>query len=137
MRTDGVRKILLVDDDRIYRRMYYDCLSDDGFVVVTESSALDALERLGNSESFDLVITDIMMAKMDGWEFLDTLRNKLGLAETKLPVIIISAFESAALEFKALSHGANASFIKGGQPLSELVRKARIHTGRERSRFDD
>jgi len=137
MRTDGLKKILLVDDDVSINKLYADVLAQDGFIVATESSAISALGRFSSGESFDLVITDIMMAKMDGWEFLDTLRNKLDLSSDKLPVIVISAFESVTLEFKAMSNGANASFIKGGQPLSELVREARIQTGRARSKYDD
>lgn len=136
-RTNVTKKVLLIDDDRMLRHVYADCLSSDGFEVSTESSALDALERLVKKEEFDLVIVDIMMAKMDGWEFLDMLRNKLHLSAKTLPVIIISAFESVTLEFKALQHDANASYIKGGKPLSELVREARIQTGRERSAYDD
>jgi len=137
MRTDGTKRVLLIDDDRILRHAYADCLTTNGFEVCAEASAIDGLDRITQGEHFDLVITDVMMAKMDGWEFLDTLRNKLHLSSKALPVIIISAFESIVLEFKALQHGANASYVKGGKPLSELVREARIQTGRERSQYDD
>ena len=137
MRTDGIKKILLIDDDASIRRMYTDYLANDGFVVTAVPSAIEGLDILSKGEEFDLVITDIMMAKMDGWEFLHAIRNDLGFKPTRLPVIVISAFESATIEAKALSCGANASYIKGGQPLSRLLREARIQTGRERSRFDD
>lgn len=130
-------RILLVDDDQSIRKMYGDYLQAHGFDVVEESSALAALDRLMREEKFDLVITDIMMAKMDGWEFLGTIRKELKLNDLALPVIIVSAFESDTLEAKALGKGANGSFVKGSDPLSKLLRMARIQTGRERSKYSD
>jgi CheY-like chemotaxis protein len=83
-----------------------------------------------------LIVTDIMMAKMDGWEFLDTIRKELRLDDLVLPVIVISAFESDTLVAKALQHGANGCLTKPIRPLSKLTKLARIHTGRLRSKFD-
>jgi CheY-like chemotaxis protein len=117
--------------------MYGDYLRAHGFDVTTESSGVEALERLLGDETFDLVITDIMMAKMDGWELLDAIRNDLKLDGLALPVIIISAFESDTLEVEALGKGANGSFVKGNDPLSSLLKQVRIQTGRERSKYSD
>jgi len=129
--------ILLVDDDSYIRTMYADYLGKHGFDVTTEGSATSALGHLLNGEKFDLVITDIMMAKMDGWEFLKTIRKGLRLDDATLPVIVISAFESDTLEAKALGEGANGSFIKGGSPLEDLLRQVRIQTGQERCGYSD
>ena len=130
--------ILLVDDDRSIRKMYGDYLRAHGFEVVEERTAVDALDRLLKDDGkFDLVITDIMMAQMDGWELLDTIRKEMKLDELALPVIIISAFESDILEAKALGKGANGSFVKGNDPLSKLLRQVKIQTGHERSRYSD
>lgn len=130
-------KILLVDDDRLIRRMYQDFLEADGNDVVTEGAALDALERLGSGEAFNLVVTDIMMAKMDGWELLRAIREDLEFGELQLPVIVISAhFDSDTLRAEALRRGANATYTKA-QPLAQLLQEVRIQTGRLRSRFDD
>jgi len=131
------KKVLLVDDDRAIRTMYRDLFEKNGFSVHTEESAIGALEILASGEAFDVVVTDIMMAKMDGWELLDTIRGMLKLSDTELPVVVISAFESDTLEVKAYSHGANASFIKGKDPLTKLLRLVRIQTGLERSKYSD
>lgn len=129
--------ILLVDDDRAIRKMYADFLRNNDFEVVEERSALDALERLVAGEKFDAVVTDIMMAKMDGWEFLSVIRNDIGLSALDLPVIIISAhFESDFLNAEAFNRGASAAYAKG-EPLSRLLKEVRIHTGTMRSKFDD
>lgn len=130
-------RILLVEDDRSTRKMYQDFLEADDFAVVAEGSALDALERLTNGEAFDLVVTDIMMAKMDGWEFLKAIREDLGLNSLQLPVIVVSAhFDSDTLRAEAFRKGASSAYTKM-EPLSRLIKEVRVHAGRLRSRFDD
>jgi len=134
---DRHSKILLVDDDRMIRRMYSDLLESDGNEVVTEGSAIDALERLNKGEAYNLVVTDIMMAKMDGWELLRAIREDLGFDELQLPVIVVSAhFDSDTLRAEAFRRGANATYTKA-QSLTKLLQEVRIQTGRLRSRFDD
>ena len=130
-------RVLLVDDDQTIREMYSEYLGAHGFDVTEESSAFGVLNRLLKGEKYALVITDIMMAKMDGWELLETIRDGLKLDDLALPVIVMSAFESDTLEAKALGKGANGSFVKGGDPLSELLHQARIQTGQERSKYSD
>jgi CheY-like chemotaxis protein len=117
--------------------MYADCLRAEKFEVVEEDSAEAGLEHLLKGEGFDLVITDIMMAKMDGWELLDTIRKKLSLDDVKLPVIVISAFDSAELEAKAFHRGANGCLVKPISPLAKLLNMAKIQTGRVRSKYNE
>ena len=117
--------------------MYTDCIRSEGFEVVGVGSAEEGLDLLLRGEKFDLVVTDIMMAKMDGWEFLDTIRKGLKFDDTKLPVIVVSAFDSAELEMKAFHRGANGCLTKPIRPLSKLINLVKIHTGRARSRFND
>lgn len=131
-------RILLVDDDRLVSRMFGDFLRNAGFEVEEESSAVDALDKLSKKgELFDLVVTDIMMAKMDGWELLKAIRKDLGFDSVTLPVIVVSAhFQSDTLRAAAFHRGASATYAKG-EPLSRLLKEVRIHTGTMRSRFDD
>lgn len=130
-------RILLVDDDRSIRKMYGNFLRTEGFEVIEEASAIEALYRLTSGEKFDLVVTDVMMAKMDGWEFLETIRKDLKLDSVTLPVIVISAhFRSDTLRAEALKKGASSTFAKG-EPLPRLLLETKIHTGTMRSRFDD
>jgi CheY-like chemotaxis protein len=131
------KRILLVDDDLSILEMYKDRLEKDGFDVVAVQSAADAVENLTECEEFDLVITDIMMAKVDGWDLIDTIRDVLGVNKEVLPVIIITAFEEKGLETKAWRKGVASVYLQGRQPLVKLVNEARIQTGRVRSKFDD
>lgn len=126
--------ILLIDDDKSIRKLYCELLSTAGFVVTDAASAQDGLEHLLHGEEFDLIITDIMMAKMDGWELLTVIRKNLKLDALKLPVIVMSAFESNTLEMKALQYGANGCYVKG-TPLQKLIREVKIQTGLMRSDF--
>ena len=134
---DTKARILLVDDDRAIRKMYTDLFERDGFEVISESSAIDALERITGGEKFDLVVTDIMMARMDGWEFLKVLRQDLGFNSVALPVVVVSAhFDSDRLRAEAFRRGASSTFTKA-EPLSRLLHEVRVHSGQMRSRFDD
>jgi len=132
--NERVPKVLLIDDDDAIRRLYGDILRSEGFDITPMASAQAALESLLKGDTYDLVITDIMMAKMDGWDLLQAIRKRLGISELKLPVIVMSAFESGALEFKALQYGANGHYVKG-TPVQKLIREAKIQTGLIRSNY--
>lgn len=133
-----MQRILLIDDDATIRKAYGALLRADEYDVVDVGSAEEALDLLLKENThFDLVITDIMMAKMDGWELLSTIRNQLKLSDTVLPVIVISAFESAELATKAFRYGANGQLVKPIVPMSKLLNLVRIHTGRTRSKYHD
>jgi len=131
------QRILLVDDDSTIRLMYKSLLEAEGYTVVEENCAVEALNRLAKEEKFDLVITDIMMAKMDGWEFLKAIRNDVGLSSLELPVIVVSAhFSSDFLQAEAFKLGASSTYTKG-EPVSRLLKEVKIHTGTMRSKFND
>ena len=78
---------LLVTDDSLFQRMrIVSWLIDEGFETVQAGSGLEALEILA-SEDLDLVICDLLMPDMDGFEFLEALKAK-GL---EIPVVIHTA----------------------------------------------
>ena len=122
-------KVLIVDDDRPILLMYADTLQHDGFDVVTEESGEGALARIIQDQNIDLIVTDIMMAKMDGWALLDFIRDDLDLNDMCLPVIVVSGVDSEDLELGAFRHRANAWFTKPIKPLSRLSEMARKLTG--------
>lgn len=137
MGVEDKARILLVDDDRDIRTMYSELFSRAGFEVVQAASAVDALEDIAAGHTYDVVVTDIMMARMDGWEFLEEIRNNLKLDSVMLPVIVMSAhFDSDTLRVEAFRRGASATYTKA-EPLAKLLQAVRIHAGRQRSRFDD
>jgi len=129
---DRKYKILLVDDDRIILAMYGDYLKKKGFEVFEEQSGEDALARIIESDDIDLVVTDIMMARMNGWQFLDYIRNELGFDEVKLPVIVMSAVESVDLDMEYIRHRANDWIEKPIKPLAKLLEKINTLLGVEK-----
>lgn len=79
-------RILVVDDDKNTRRLFQAILENEGYEVVTAENGEDALEKM-DQQYIDLAILDIMMPKMDGYEFTKTLRQ----CNNSLPVLMVSA----------------------------------------------
>ena len=79
-------QILVADDDKNTRRLLQAVLEHDGYRVFTAENGEDALAVL-DDQHIDLVILDIMMPKMDGYEFTKTLRE----SDNNLPILMVSA----------------------------------------------
>lgn len=94
---DSERKvILLVEDDRSIREAVQSVLEDDGYDVVQAENGRDALDRLRSGALPDLVVLDLRMPVMDGWEFRAAQKNDPNLAG--IPVLAVSADGSAKAE---------------------------------------
>lgn len=78
--------ILVVDDDKNTRRLFRAVLENAGYTVSAASDGAEALELM-DSEHIDLVVLDIMMPNMDGYEFTKALRE----VENNLPILMVSA----------------------------------------------
>jgi len=78
--------ILVVDDDKNTRRLLQAVLENEGYSVFTAENGEDALDVM-DREHIDLVVLDIMMPKMDGYEFTSTLRE----GSNNLPILMVSA----------------------------------------------
>ena len=130
--TNEIRpRVLLVDDESLFLILYSEYLSNGGFEVVCERSPIEAIKRISLGEKFDLMITDIVMIEMNGWDLIDQIRNKLKIDEITLPVIVVSGYDSSAKEFDVLKHRANAFLIKKGSSVIELLRQANLLVGRQ------
>jgi len=103
----GRKVILLVDDDAVLRRILSYHLEEAGYQVISHSSAEPALEVFAKTE-IDLVITDIQMSEMNGYELLQ--RIKAMSRET--PVIVITAFGSIDSAVRAMKLGAQDYITK-------------------------
>ncbi len=78
--------ILVVDDDKNTRRYFDALLEKEGYTVSVAQNGLEALEVM-DKVHIDLVVLDIMMPQMDGYEFTKTLRN----VNNYLPILMVSA----------------------------------------------
>ena len=91
--ADG-RPILIVDDDHGIRGVLTQILQDEGHRVKTASNGLEALQTLRQSVRPCVILLDLMMPIMNGWEFM-TRRREEGDSIAGIPVVVISADQQA------------------------------------------
>ena len=103
----SAQRALIVDDSEVLRRLIEMCLRPAGFDVATAASGAEALEAAAEFVP-DLVILDIGLPDMTGWDVLAAMRAAPATAESK--VMILSGFEDAHSEAKRL--GADAALVK-------------------------
>jgi CheY-like chemotaxis protein len=104
--------VLVVDDSATVRKFVAASLNMKGFRVITAGDGIEALERMP-SEKFDLIITDLNMPDMDGYEFIRTLRETPEYRE--IPIIVLSSMTDLKNKDLAMESGALAFLEK---PLS-------------------
>ncbi|BDG60335.1 response regulator [Caldinitratiruptor microaerophilus] len=116
-----MKRILVVDDSNMTRKMVISILSREGYQVDSAGNGLEALERLYQT-AYDLVITDINMPQMDGLEFLRQVRQESQYG--RLPVLVLSSNSSPEEVQRTLRAGASLYLIKPAPPekLLESVR---------------
>jgi two-component system chemotaxis response regulator CheY len=78
--------VLVVEDEADLRDMIRDGLELNGYAVVTAEDGQDALDKIGDIETVCLVILDLLMPVMNGWDFLQKLRQRSELAS--IPVVV-------------------------------------------------
>lgn len=124
--TDGPARILVVDDNRALRERVGRIVSELGSVT-TCADGLEALEHL-RAGAFDLVVTDVMMPRLDGLGLLEEIRADKVLAD--LPVVVLSARAGAEAATGALESGADDYVVK---PFTRSELLARCRTSLELS----
>ncbi|WP_411682146.1 diguanylate cyclase [Clostridium thailandense] len=115
-------KILVVDDETINLQVMINLLYLYGYSVTTASTGMDALKII-KSEKFDLVILDVMMPKMSGYEVCTIIRKRFSLVE--LPIIMLTARSQLSNKCMGFQCGANDYVIK---PFEKEELLARIET---------
>jgi DNA-binding response OmpR family regulator len=105
---DGHRpRLLVVDDEEDVRLLITRILSEKGYDVVEARNGEDALERL-REQPVDLMVLDLMMPEVDGWEVLRRLRS----VPHAPPVVIVTALGDYAALSRGIREGASAYIIK-------------------------
>jgi len=118
----GGARLLVVDDNEMNRDMLSRRLAKRGHTVETASSGAEALDLIG-SRHFDLILLDVMMPGIDGFEVLRRVRRTR--SPTQLPVIMATAKDQAQDIVQALDEGASDYVTK---PLDFSVVMARVGT---------
>jgi two-component system chemotaxis response regulator CheY len=112
------RNVLVVDDSEFTRNYHSYILREARFEPVTAVDGADGLEKL-YSRPFDLVLTDINMANMDGYEFIRRVRSSGDY--DNLPIIIISTESEAEDKSRGFLAGANFYIVKPSEPESLIA----------------
>jgi two-component system alkaline phosphatase synthesis response regulator PhoP len=131
------KKILAVDDERHIVRLVQVNLERAGYEVVTAFDGKDALEKVA-SEQPDLVVLDVMMPYMDGFEVLQNLRKNPSTRE--LPVIMLTAKAQDADVFRGWQSGVDCYLTKPFNPMELISFVKRIfkslESGEDGNRYD-
>jgi DNA-binding response OmpR family regulator len=136
MTAQRTMKVLLVDDDPAFRRLCSMALEEAGIEQVAVGSSKEALSTLERAQPpFDLLLLDMELPGMKGWELLKLLRDK----GRDIPVVLVTVLESVAEKVRALDLGADDYVVKPfafDELLSRLqavLRRARnrgsVHVG--------
>ena len=114
------RRVLLVDDDDVLRQGMRLALEKDGWDVIEAENGRVALERLDDKRP-DIIMLDLMMPIMDGFEFLIEMRKEAEWRD--IPVLVVTARDLTAEERNHLNGGVQRILQKGGTALDEVLRE--------------
>ena len=118
-------KVLVVDDEERMRKLISDFLKIKGYETVEAGDGEEAIDVFFADKEIALIILDVMMPKMDGWEMLKTVRE-----HSKVPVIMLTARTEETDELKGFEYGADEYISK---PFSPKILVARVEAILRRS----
>ena len=129
--------ILVVDDNRMNRIKLSRSLELEGHRVSLAEDGQQALDMLrrpakGQAESFDVVLLDILMPGLDGYQVLETIKGDPALRD--LPVIVISALDEIESAVRCIEMGAEDYLPK---PFSPVLLRARLNASLQKKRLRD
>ena len=110
--------ILVVEDDRNTRKLMEAVLLQNGYEVFSAADGIDALNQMDNHH-IDLIVLDLMMPRMDGYEFIDILRK----GSCNIPILMVTARETPADKKKGFLLGTDDYMVK---PVDEEEMVLRI-----------
>ncbi|MFL0195840.1 response regulator transcription factor [Clostridium sp. WILCCON 0269] len=111
-----MNKILIVDDDKHIRELVKIFLSEEGFDVCEASDGAESLTKL-EEERMDMVILDIMMPNMDGWQLCKQLREHYNF-----PLLMLTAKGETNEKIKGFQLGADDYLVKPFEPMELVMR---------------
>ena len=120
------RKILLVEDDTALASVYRSRLELEGFDVCEANNGEDALS-LAVSEHPDLILLDVMMPKISGFDVVDILRNTP--ETTNIRVIMLTALSQPKDKERAEQLGVDDYLVKSQVVIGDVVERVRYHLG--------
>jgi len=113
------KKILVIDDELSIRMLLENFLSKT-YEVATKSDGLEGMKYLEDGNMPDLIVADIQMPNMDGYDFIKNIRASGYFKD--IPLIMLSGIESSQEKVKCLKLGANDYIVKPFNPEELAIR---------------
>lgn len=111
-------KILIVDDESRMRKLIRDFLEREGYQILEASDGVEAMDLFYAHKDIDLIILDVMMPRMDGWEVCKEVRRY-----SKVPIVMLTARAEERSELKGFELGVDEYIAK---PFSPKILVARV-----------
>ncbi len=116
---DNQRKVLIVEDNTDLQEIYKIAFEDAGYEVKVSGDGLIGITEIVDYKP-NVVLLDIMMPEMSGYEFLEALKNNTSL---KVPVVVVSNLAQEQDRQRALDAGADMYLVKAEYDGPDLVEK--------------
>ncbi len=111
-------KILIVDDESRMRKLIRDFLEREGYQILEASDGIEAMDMFYADKHIDLIILDVMMPRMDGWQVCKEVRE-----HSKVPIMMLTARAEEQNELKGFELGVDEYVAK---PFSPKILVARV-----------
>lgn len=115
------KNILILDDSRPILTLLHVILNKQ-FQVFAVSNAFDAMKWLSDGNTPDLIISDIQMPEIDGWEFITNLKSSL--VYDTIPIIVLSGADRLEVEEECRIHGIAYYILK---PFDPVILLDKVH----------
>ena len=110
--------MLLVEDDAVLQELYSESFREAGFTVLQATDGEMAIEMVDAQPEISVVLLDLMLPKISGYDVLTHIRQARG---HKFPVLIVSALADISDQARALQLGATEYITKGDVPPSHVI----------------
>jgi len=117
-----MKKIIFVEDDSMLQKVLTNSLKESGYETKQAFDGKEGLSKI-KEERFDLILLDLILPKLDGFELLKRLREDSKNKET--PVIVLTNLEEPTDIEKMLELGATTYLVKSDQSLEDIVAKVK------------
>lgn len=114
--TDTAKKVLIVEDEKPLAHALQLKLEHEGYSVIVASNGRECLDLL-QSQPFDVVLLDLIMPELDGFQVLEQMQK----LEKRPAVFVLSNLSQHEDEERVLSLGARKFFIKSDTPLTTII----------------
>ena len=117
-----MKKILIIEDEAALQKMMGDLLSQEGYKIIPAFNGKAGLD-LAKNENPDLIILDLVMPQVDGFEVLEKLKREKDTQQ--IPVIVLTNLEAMDTINRVIELGAAAYLIKANYELYEVLEKVK------------